>query len=98
MPKPPRTRRYPPAALTREVLAAPAPGLQAAARTAAAKAFVLLDGTLLPIDCIAVDQPYYSGKHKKPGTNVQVIADPRGRRRKWGCWEVCSIRIDQVSR
>ncbi len=40
---------------------------------------VLLDGTLLPIDRIAADLPYYSGKHKKHGMNVQVIADPFGR-------------------
>ncbi|MDQ0808362.1 hypothetical protein QFZ63_006918 [Streptomyces sp. B3I7] len=62
-----------------EVLAAVAPDLAAAARTAARKAFVILDGTLLPIDRIAADRPYYSGKHKKHGMNVQVIADPFGR-------------------
>jgi hypothetical protein len=39
---------------------------------------VILDGTLLPIDRIAADRPYYSGKHKKHGMNVQVIADPFG--------------------
>lgn len=43
------------------------------------KAFVLLDGTLLPIDRIAADRPFYSGKHKKHGMNVQVIAGPSGR-------------------
>ncbi|MFD8590825.1 transposase family protein [Streptomyces sp. NPDC059637] len=62
-----------------EVLAATAPDLTMAARTAARKAFVILDGTLLPIDRIAADRPYYSGKHKKHGMNVQVIADPFGR-------------------
>jgi Helix-turn-helix of DDE superfamily endonuclease/DDE superfamily endonuclease len=62
-----------------EVLAALAPGLAAAVRGAARKAFVILDGTLLPIDRIAADRPYYSGKHKKHGMNVQVIADPFGR-------------------
>jgi hypothetical protein len=25
------------------------------------------------------DRPYYSGKHKAHGVNVQVIADPAGR-------------------
>ena len=39
------------------------------------KAYVLL----LPIDRIAADQPFHSGKHKKYGTNVQVIADSSGR-------------------
>ena len=48
-------------------------------RTASSKAFVLLDGTLLPIDRIAADRPYYSGKHKRHGMNVQVLADPFGR-------------------
>ncbi|CAL9614524.1 IS5 family transposase ISStsp4 [Streptomyces sp. enrichment culture] len=62
-----------------QVLAAIAPNLAAAARTAARKAFVILDGTLLPIDRIAADRPYYSGKHKRHGMNVQVIADPFGR-------------------
>ncbi len=62
-----------------EVLAALAPDLATAVRTATRKAFVILDGTLLPIDRIAADRPYYSGKHKKHGMNVQVIADPFGR-------------------
>src|SRR5690606_17558839 len=29
-------------------------------------------------DRIAVDRPFYSGKHKRHGVNVQVIADPAG--------------------
>ncbi|GAA0912319.1 hypothetical protein GCM10009549_24400 [Streptomyces thermoalcalitolerans] len=62
-----------------EVLAALAPDVFDAVRPAARKAFVILDGTLLPIDRIAADRPYYSGKHKKHGMNVQVIADPFGR-------------------
>ncbi len=40
---------------------------------------MILDGTLLPIDRIAADRPFYSGNHKKHGMNVQVIADPLGR-------------------
>ncbi|WP_217135874.1 IS5 family transposase [Streptomyces sp. AC558_RSS880] len=62
-----------------EVLAALAPTLAEAVRTASSKAFVLLDGTLLPIGRIAADRPYYSGKHKRHGMNVQVLADPFGR-------------------
>lgn len=27
--------------------------------------YVILDGTLIPIDRVAVDRPYYSGKHKR---------------------------------
>ena len=62
-----------------EVLAALAPTLAEAMKTASTKAFVILDGTLLPIDRIAADRPFYSGKHKKHGMNVQVITDPTGR-------------------
>ncbi len=43
------------------------------------KAHLILDGTLLPIDRIPAYRPFYSGKHKKHGMNVQVIADPTGR-------------------
>lgn len=44
-----------------EALAALAPSLTEAMRTIRTKAFVILDGTLLPIDRIAADTPYYSG-------------------------------------
>ena len=44
---------------------------------------MILDGTLLRIDRVGMgsgrDRPYYSGKHKAHGVNVQVIADPAGR-------------------
>ncbi len=56
-----------------------APTLAEAMKTASTKALVILDGTLLPIDRIAADRPFYSGKHKKHGMNVQVITDPAGR-------------------
>ncbi len=66
-----------------EVLAALAPSLADAMAVAARKAFVILDGTLLRIDRVAMgsgrDRPYYSGKHKAHGVNVQVLADPAGR-------------------
>lgn len=41
-------------------------------------AHVVLDGTLIPIDRVAAHRPFYSGKHQKHGTNLQVIASPRG--------------------
>nr|WP_202525230.1 transposase family protein [Streptomyces sp. SID4926] len=62
-----------------EVLAAQAQTLAEAMTTVRTKAYVVLDGTLLPIDRIAADTPYYSGKHKRHGMNVQVITDPFGR-------------------
>jgi hypothetical protein len=41
------------------------------------EAFVILDGTLMRIDRVAMvsgrDRPYYSGKHKCHGVNMQVI-------------------------
>jgi hypothetical protein len=62
-----------------DVLAALAPTLAEAMDIARTKAFVILDGTLLPTDRIAADTPYYSGKHKRHGMNVQVLTDPFGR-------------------
>jgi hypothetical protein len=65
------------------VLAALAPTLEQAVERATAKAYVILDGTLLRIDRVSMasgrDRAYYSGKHKAHGVNVQVIADPAGR-------------------
>lgn len=42
-------------------------------------AYAILDGTLIPIDRVADQKPYYSGKHRRHGVNIQVIADPAGR-------------------
>ncbi|GAA0394023.1 hypothetical protein Acor_66560 [Acrocarpospora corrugata] len=42
-------------------------------------AYAILDGTLIPIDRVADQRPYYSGKHHRHGVNVQVLADPGGR-------------------
>jgi hypothetical protein len=62
----------------------PRPKLRAAARNAvrdakrAGHAYVILDGTLILIDPVAPDRPFYSGKHKKHGMNLQVIASPDG--------------------
>ncbi len=60
--------------------AARAPKLRTAVRDAkkAGYAYVVLDGTLIPIDRVAADRPFYSGKHKKHGMNLQVIASPGG--------------------
>lgn len=60
------------------LLAARAPKLRRAVRDArrAGYAYVALDGTLIPIDRVAADRPFYSGKHKKHGMNLQVIASP----------------------
>src|SRR6201996_2619802 len=62
------------------LLAARAPKLRAAVRAAqkAGYAYAVLDGTLIPVDRVAADRPSYSGKHKKHGMNLQVIASPDG--------------------
>lgn len=66
-----------------DLLAAMAPTLAEAIEVARRKAYVVLDGTLLRIDRVGMtgghDRPYYSGKHKCHGVNVQVLADPVGR-------------------
>jgi len=65
---------------TVELLAARAPKLREAVRgaTKAGRAYVIVDGTLIAIDRVAADKPFYSGKHKKHGMNLQVIASPQG--------------------
>jgi hypothetical protein len=49
------------------LLAARAPKLRRAVRDAkkAGHAYVILDGTLIPIDRVARDKPFYSCKHKQ---------------------------------
>jgi hypothetical protein len=65
---------------TVDLLAAHAPTLRGAARDAkkAGHACVVLDGTLIAIDRVARDKPFYSGKHKRHGMNLQVIASSDG--------------------
>jgi hypothetical protein len=65
---------------TTALLAARAPKLRTAIRDAvkAGYAYVVVDGTLIPVDRVAADRPFYSGKHKRHGMNLQVIAGPAG--------------------
>jgi hypothetical protein len=62
------------------LLAARSPRLrQALARASdAGHAYLVIDGTLIPIDRVAADRPFYSGKHRRHGMNLQVIASPGG--------------------
>jgi len=57
-----------------------APTLRKALRRAKSEghAYLIIDGTLIPIDRVAADRPFYSGKHRRHGMNVQVIASPEG--------------------
>ena len=75
------------------LLAARAPKLRKAVRDAkrAGHAYVIVDGTLIPIDRVAADRPFYSGKHKRHGMNLQVIAVP-GRRHPVGLRARCPAR------
>ncbi len=59
--------------------AATADDLEAAMTKIRLLAYTILDGTLIPIDRVADQKPYYSGKRRRHGVNVQVIADAAGR-------------------
>jgi hypothetical protein len=62
------------------LLAARSPKLRDALAQAkdAGHAYVVIDGTLIPIDRVAADRPFYSGKHRRHGMNLQVISAPDG--------------------
>jgi len=62
------------------LLAARSPRLRAALAQArrAGHAYLIIDGTLVPIDRVAADRPFYSGKHRRHGMNLQVISTPDG--------------------
>jgi DDE superfamily endonuclease len=65
---------------TLALLAARAPKLRTAVREAAkaGHACIVADGTLIPVDRVAKDRPFNSGKHRRHGMNLQVIASPPG--------------------
>jgi hypothetical protein len=62
------------------LLAARSPKLRKALReaTKTGHAYVVTDGTLIPLGRLAADRPFYSGKHRRHGMNLQVIASPDG--------------------
>jgi len=39
---------------------------------------VIVDGTLIACDRLAADRPFYSGKHKRHGMNIQIVTAPDG--------------------
>jgi len=77
---------------TVSLLAARAPRLRKAVRDAKNKghAYVVVDGTLIPIDRVAADRPFYSGKHKKHGMNRRSSPAPTAR--SCGCPGRCPAR------
>ena len=62
------------------LLAARSPRLRRALDQArqAGHAYVIIDGTLILIDRVAADWPFYSGRHRRHGMILQVIASPDG--------------------
>ena len=58
------------------LLAARSPKLRRALGTAqrAGRSYVVINGTLIPIDWVAADRPFYSGKHRRHGMNLQVLS------------------------
>ena len=42
----------------------------------AGHAYLVIDGTLIPINRVAADRPFNSGKHRRHGMNLQVISAP----------------------
>ena len=62
-----------------DLLAALADDFHAAGERAVRLAYAILDGTLVPIDRVTNQKPYYSGRHHRHGVNVQILADPAGR-------------------
>jgi hypothetical protein len=44
----------------------------------AGHAYVVIDGTLIPTDHVAADRPFYSGRHRRHGMNLQVISASDG--------------------
>lgn len=61
-----------------EVLASRAPSLPEALASLRTAAFAVLDGTLVRTDRLAVDRPFYSGKHRQHGMNCQALIAPDG--------------------
>ncbi|MFW5421034.1 transposase [Nocardiopsis sp. CNT-189] len=66
-----------------------APALEQGLRRARRKgrAYVIVDGTLIACDRLAADRPFYSGKHKQHGMNIQVVSAPDGEP-LWTSWSL----------
>lgn len=65
---------------TVDLLAAQAPSLTAALWRLAwtFNNYAILDGTVIRTDRLAADRPFYSGKHRHHGINLQGLTDPHG--------------------
>jgi hypothetical protein len=66
---------------TIDLIADQMPTLQRLMGELARLVWVILDGTLIPIDRIADQKPYYNGHKRRHGVNAQFLSDARGRLR-----------------
>ena len=74
-------RRYVQEAIA--LLTAAADDLDTAMRRIRLLAYAILDGTLILIDRVADQRPYYSGKHKRHGVNRSAESSPVRLRTRW---------------
>jgi hypothetical protein len=44
----------------------------------AGHAYMVFDGTLIRVNRVAADRPFYSSKHRRHGMNLEVISAPDG--------------------
>lgn len=74
---------------TTRLLAEQAPTLEQGLRRARRKGwgYVIVDGTLIVCDRVTADRPFYSGKHKRHGMNIQVVSAPDGEP-LWTSWSL----------
>ena len=84
---------------TTALLAEQAPTLEQGLCRAGRKGWgcVIVDGTLIACDRVAADRPFYSGKHKQHGMNVQVVAAPDGEL-LWASWSLLGSVHDRQGR
>jgi non-ribosomal peptide synthetase component F len=74
------------------LLAARSPKLRKALQKVkkAGHAYVVIDGTLIAIDRLAADRPFYSGKHRRHGITCKSL--PVRTARSCGCPARCLVR------
>ncbi|WP_236568058.1 MULTISPECIES: transposase family protein [unclassified Nocardiopsis] len=74
---------------TTALLAEQAPTLEQGLRRArrSGHGYVIVDGTPIACDRLAADRPFYSGKHKQHGMDIQAVSAPDGEP-VWTSWSL----------
>ncbi|GLU47753.1 hypothetical protein Nans01_21040 [Nocardiopsis ansamitocini] len=72
-------------ALLAEQAPTPKQGLRRARRKG--WGYTIVEGTLIACDRVGADRPFYPGKHKQHGMNIQVVAAPEGEP-LWTSWSL----------